>query len=182
MAGLLGVLLADRVCHRRFAALQQRFPVLSQKKALLPLFLVLLLAGLWLGGYPSYAEPAGAYRLFSFLVVRNNGTSVVLHIAGAFLILAALHLWHAASLPSPLSTRPFAFLGRNCYPIFMLHMLWIEYLGYYLMDRLSGTTGHYNLSAVLVYFCLFILLMISADLFHKSIERACDQLVSKICL
>ena len=66
MAGVLGVLLADLTCHDRFAALRERIPALTKKACLLPLSLLLLLAGLWMGGYPSYVDPEGLYTHFCF--------------------------------------------------------------------------------------------------------------------
>ena len=180
MAGVLGVLLADLTCHDRFAALRERIPALTKKACLLPLSLLLLPAGLWMGGYPSYVDPEGLYTRFAFLVARNNGTSVLLHIAGAFLILCALHLWQAASLPDLLSTRPFQFLGHICFPVFMLHMLWIEYLGYFVMDRLSAVTGSVASAALPVYLLLLVLVVLSSTLFHHTIEKWCEKICSKI--
>jgi len=177
---VLGVLLADLTCHDRFATFRERIPALTKKACLLPLSLLLLSAGLWMGGYPSYVDPEGLYTRFAFLVTRNNGTSVLLHIAGAFLILCALHLWQAASLPDLLSTRPFQFLGRICFPVFMLHMLWIEYLGYFVMDRLSAVTGSVASAALPVYLLLLVLVLLSSTLFHHTIEKWCEKICSKI--
>ncbi len=180
MAGVLGVLLADITCNDRPEGLRKKFPALTKKTVLLPLSLVLLLAGLWLGGYPSYVEPEGLYRHFAFLVARNNGTSVLLHIGGAFLILCALHLWQAAALPDLLSTKPFQFLGRICFPVFMLHMLWIEYLGYYLMDQMAAVTGSIASAALPVYLILLVLVLASSFLFHHTIEKWCEKICKKI--
>lgn len=180
MAGVLGVLLADLTCHDRFGALRKRHPALGSVAFLLPLSLLLLLAGLWMGGYPSYVEPEGLYRHFSFLAARNNGTSVLLHIAGAFLILCALHLWQAAALPDLLSAKPFQFLGRICFPVFMLHMLWIEYLGYYVMDHLSAVTGSVASAAIPVYLLLLLLVLLSSLLFHCTIEKWCEKICARI--
>ena len=180
MAGVLGVLLADLTCHDRFASLVKRFPALTQKMPLLLLSLLLLLGGLWLGGYPSYVDPEGLYRHFTFLDVRNNGVSVLLHIGGAFLLLCAMHLWKAASLPDLLSTRPFQFLGAISFPIYMIHMPWIEYLGYYLTDRLRASVGSAAKAAIPVYLILLVLVLLSAWLFHITIEKWCEKICKKI--
>lgn len=180
MAGVLGVLLADLTCHDRFSTLWKRFPVLTKKAFLLPVSILLLLIGLWLGGYPSYVEPQGLYRHFAFLVARNNGASVLLHIAGAFLLLCAIHLWKAASLPDVLSTRPFRFLGAISFPIYMIHMPWIEYLGYYLTDRFRSMTGSPAKAALPVYLILLVLVLGSAWLFHVTIEKWCENICKKI--
>ena len=180
MAGVLGVLLADLTCHDRLAFLAKRFPALTKKVPLLALSVFLLLAGLWLGGYPSYVEPEGLYRHFTILDSRNNGVSVLLHIFGAFLILCMMHLWKAASLPDILSTKPFQFLGSISLPIYMIHMLWVEYLGYYLMDRLTVSTGSAAAAGIPVYLILLVLVLVSATLFHLTIEKWCEKMCSKI--
>ncbi|MCR5127043.1 MAG: acyltransferase [Lachnospiraceae bacterium] len=182
MAGVLGVLLADLTCHDRFAFLTGRFPALRRKMPLLLLSLLLLLTGLWLGGYPSYVEPEGLYRHFMVLDSRNNGVSVLLHIAGAFLLLCAMHLWKAASLPDLLSAGPFQFLGAISFPIYMIHMPWIEYLGYYLMDRFRDLTGSAAHAAFPVYLILLILVLLSAWLFHSTIEKWCERFCQKISI
>ena len=91
-----------------------------------------------------------------------------------------MHLWKAASLPDILSTKPFQFLGSISLPIYMIHMLWVEYLGYYLMDRLTVSTGSAAAAGIPVYLILLVLVLVSATLFHLTIEKWCEKMCSKI--
>mgnify|MGYP002625442117 CR=1 FL=1 len=188
-----GVFLADVVVFERvkdwaFALGLSRL----LEKGFLPLrrtagFLTVL-AGLYLGGYPSYVtEPVNFYRHFGFYVHRVQSAYQILHCLGAFLLLLGIFLWRDAfasgegrESKSPLlENRCSLLLGRLSFAVYLLHILWIEYLGYYLVDSLKGALGYVPATA-LVYVLLLVLILLSAEGFHRSVERVCDALCARI--
>ncbi|MDD3370033.1 MAG: acyltransferase family protein [Lachnospiraceae bacterium] len=139
---------------------------------------LLLFAGLYLGGYPSYVQPMNFYRHFGFYVHRVVDAYQIIHCFGAVCLLAGLFLWSAPG--KVLSTGIFQQLGKISFSIYLLHIMVIQYIGYYLMDTLMEITGNYSLTGIIVYLILLSILVLVSALFHGSIERCCDKICSQI--
>ena len=162
---VLGVLLADLTCFRReeigfckakLEAINKHLPVVAA--------VLLILAGLYLGGYPSYVqEPTNFYRHFGFYVHRVTEAYEVIHCVGAAMLLAGLFC--LASHPF-LESRLMQWLGSLSFPIFLTHILWIEYLGYPLRDFLKPYLGAGG-SALLTWWILLCGILHTGMLYRR---------------
>ncbi len=173
MAGIIGVLLADMIYRKRI-------PVIKNKLLGVLIIAVLVIVGLWLGGYPTYVAPSGSYLWLSFVSTSNNGGYVLLHLIGVWAILVGFFIWNEIDLPDILSTKVFKWLGKNCYGIFLVHLFALEYLGNVLMNGFQGLTGNIISAAILVYLALLVVVLIAAELFNRTVERATGIICSKI--
>ena len=124
---------------------------------------LLILAGLFLGGYPSYVEaPENIYRIFRRMAESVPNAYEVLHCIGAAMFMAGLFLLPRKRL---LESRPCLFLGSITFPIYLLHIMWIEYLGYFLVDLFLPLMGR-SVSSLLTY--LFLLAgILGSSLIYK---------------
>ncbi len=162
-----GVFLADCYCLRRdwFAGLGKRLtegPLKQSGPWLLGLLLIFL--GLFLGGYPSYVElPENIYRIFRFYVVRVYNAYEVIHCVGALIFLSGLFILPKKRL---LESRVFQFLGSLTFPIYLVHIMWIEYLGYFLGDAFRPMLGQ-DLSSLVTYCILLAGILASALVYRR---------------
>ncbi len=123
-----------------------------------------ILLGLFLGGYPSYVEsPENIYRIFGFYVRNVPNAYEILHCLGAAFFLAGLFLLPNKRL---LESRPVLFLGKLTFPIYLVHIMWIEYLGYFLVDLLIPALGRGIASAV-TYLILLAGILFSSLIYQR---------------
>lgn len=157
----------------------QIFPFLKSRKWLrISSALFLLLSGLWLGGYPSYVEPANFYRHFGFFTHRVPEAYQMIHCFGAFCFISAFFLLHKLTIP--FSAKIFQWAGKLSFGIYLIHPLILLYIGYYLMDTLAPLMPGYSVTGIIVFFILLIILLAASFLFHVTIEKYCDRLCRKI--
>ncbi len=175
---VLGVLAADIICCGRIKLPQKKTSLIAASSAL-------ILAGLFLGGYPSYVLPeniyAPLYRVFMFICRDNSfNSAVMIHSVGAFLLFSGVAVWQETGLGSLLSSKFFSFLGSISLGVYLLHMMWIDYLGYYLMDRFNMSLGSRMSAACVVLPVLLAAVILSAVIFRKIVEEPSEKLLSNI--
>jgi peptidoglycan/LPS O-acetylase OafA/YrhL len=173
LAGVIGVLLADIVYHKRLQRLQS-------KPVAIVVTLILMILGLWLGGFPSYGTPVESYEPLGFLLEYNNGGYAIYHLWGVCLILLGCLIWNQIGMPDILSFKPFRWLGKNCYGIFLVHVLLIDYLGIPMMDYFKNSTGNIVTAAILTYVILLIVILVVAEIFNRTIEKWTGQIIARI--
>ena len=175
---VLGVLAADIISFERI-----KKPEKQVYRIIISVLLILL--GLFCGGYPSYVVPeniyAPLYKLFMFICRDSSDNSaVMIHSIGAFALFSGVALWQETGLKSVLSTKLFSFLGSISLGVYLLHMMWVDYLGYYLMDRFESSLGSRMSAGGIVFLILLAAVMLSAVVFRKLVEDPSEKLLSKI--
>lgn len=176
MPCVLGVMLADLIVNERV-----RIPWTKRRGILASV--ALIAGGLFLGGYPSHVKPENIYRVFSFInarVEQQENVYIVYHSIGAALVFAGIYLWNKAGLFSVLSTKLFTFLGRISLGVYLVHQLWLTYLGNYFMDSLKASWGSYARAACLGFPVLLALVIVSAVVFRQVIEKPTEKLLGRI--
>ena len=157
VSAALGALLSDLFLYR----MSKRE---GQGSAYIVFGILLILAGLYLGGYPSYVEdPPNFYRHFGFYVHRVVEAYEVIHCAGAFFLLAGLWL-----LPKRrfLEGRLSQYLGRCAFPVYLVHILWIEYFGYWFRDFLKPSLG-YGGASFAAFITMLAGILLSAEIYKR---------------
>lgn len=141
---------------------------------------ILLLTGLFLGAYPSYVKPVNIYRIFNAYAFRDPDAYEMIHCIGAACLLLSFFL--LKGLASLFSTKPFLFIGKISFSIYLIHGMLLKYLGYFTMHRLTEQIGNYSLAGSLTYLLLLIpLLLLSLICFH-TIERIGTVICKKLSL
>ena len=162
MAVILGVMLADFYYFDRLSELHIK---ISKKVSSYIIGFIFIIAGLLLGGYPSYGVPTNS--LYSLLGKLPVGFEF-LHSAGAFLLMAGIMLLPKTVI---LSSRVFGFLGDISFGIYLFHSVIINLLSYVLTQRFAELTGNYGLSVFLCFLITLALLIPVSVLFHKFFEE-----------
>ncbi len=141
----------------------------------------LLLSGLFLGAYPSYVKPDNIYRIFNAYAFRDPDAYELIHSLAAACLLASFFL--LKGLADLFSTKPFLFLGKLSFSIFLVHSILLEHLGYFIMHKTNDLIGNYSLAGILTYLILFCLLIPLSFACYSTIERfgnwVCGKLFSR---
>ncbi len=140
--------------------------------------ILLLLAGLFLGAYPSYVRPDNIYRVFNAYAFRDPDAYELIHGIAAACLLASFFL--LKGLAELFSTKPFLFLGKLSFSIFLVHSMLLEHLGYYIMHKMNTLIGNYSLAGILTYLLLFCLLIPLSFACRNTIERFGDRICKKL--
>lgn len=164
---LIGILLGVMLCYELHYG--KIISYLQEKWLGRVLGVLLLLAGLFFGAYPSYVKPENIYRIFNAYSFRDPDAFITFHCLGAFCLVASFFL--LKSLARLFSTRFFQYIGRLSFSIYLIHIFLLEDLGYYWIHHLSEAIGSYSLAGVLVYIVLFLLLLPCAQLCCFTVER-----------
>nr|WP_027871887.1 acyltransferase family protein [[Eubacterium] cellulosolvens] len=176
MPCVLGVFLADLIVNERIKfSISRRWKIIRA--------IALIGGGLFLGGYPSYVKPKNIYSIFDFIIKnmeQHESQYVVFHAIGAALLFLGIYLWNEAGLFSVLSTKLFTFLGSISFGVYLLHMVWLEFLGHYGMETLNVKLGTYAKAACIVWPILVLGTILSAILFRQIVEKPAEKLLSKI--
>lgn len=143
--------------------------------------ILLLLAGLFLGAYPSYVKPDNIYRIFNAYAFRDPDAYELIHSIAAACLLASFFL--LKGLADLFSTKPFLFLGKLSFSIFLVHSILLEHLGYFIMHKTRDLIGNYSFAGILTYLILFCLLIPLSFACYGTIERfgnwVCEKLFSR---
>lgn len=140
--------------------------------------ILLLLTGLFLGAYPSYVRPENIYRIFSAYASRDPYAYELIHSVAAACLLASFFL--LKKLAGLFSTKPFLFLGKLSFSIFLVHNMLLEYLGYFIMHKANDLTGSYSLAGLLSYLILSCLLILFSLACHVTVERFGDRVCRRL--
>jgi peptidoglycan/LPS O-acetylase OafA/YrhL len=156
LAFILGILLCDLVSSENS---------IVKKTKSLPLLVVLLLVGLFLGSYPTERGVEGTVYAFLPGAVRAR----TWHIAGAFLVM--ISVLQSRRLQAILSKKPFLFLGRISFSQYILHFLVICSLSCSLLLKLAPVLPYH--AAVLATFCISLPVIMAASHFiYLFVDRA----------
>lgn len=139
------------------------------------LALVPLLAGLYLGGYPSYATPVFFYRYLGEIcthIYANKGIATY-HILGAGLLILGILM--CVPVQRALSVKPLRWLGSISMGVFVLHVTVLQFVGRPLRDWFLGMGMEYPLMVLIVYLILLILLLLLAWGFKNTVERLLEK-------
>lgn len=131
--------------------------------------ILLLLAGLFLGAYPSYVRPDNIYRIFNAYAFRDPDAYELIHSVGAACLLASFFL--LKGLADFFSKKPFLFLGKLSFSIYLVHSILLEDLGYFIMHKTNELIGNYSYAGILTYLILFCLLIPLSFACYSTIER-----------
>lgn len=130
-----------------------------------------LAAGLYLGGYPSYAQPVFFYRYLGKLcthIYANKGIATYHVLAAGLLILGIIM---CVPVQRGLSTKPLQWLGSISMGVFVLHVTVLQFVGRPLRDLFLGMGMGYPLMALIVYLILLAALLLLAWGFKNTVER-----------
>lgn len=153
--------------------------LLTQNKALQEIGgILLLLAGLFLGAYPSYVKPDNIYRIFNAYAFRDPDAYELIHSIAAACLLASFFL--LKRLADFFSTRPFLFLGKLSFSIYLVHSMLLEHLGYFIMHKMKDLIGNYSYAGILTYLILFCLLIPLSFACYGTIERFGNRVCKKL--
>jgi peptidoglycan/LPS O-acetylase OafA/YrhL len=167
----IGVILAFCLFHRR-----ELLCGLGQKRDTV-IGIVLLLLGIFFGGYPTYVQPTNVYRYFAFL---GNWFTVsqVMHILGAaFLLLGCFRLQPVKHV---LELRPLQHLGEISYSLYIVHIPLLFSAFMKLFEVLYGQTGQYSFSAAVSYLISLIFLVLFSTGYYRTIEKNCGKITEKL--
>lgn len=143
------------------------------------LALIPLAAGLYLGGYPSYAQPVFFYRYLGRLcpyIYAGKGIATYHVLAAALLILGIIM---CKPVQRGLSVKPLRWLGTISMGVFVLHVTVMQFVGRPLRDMFLGMGMSYPLMVLAVYLILIVLLLLLAWGFHNTVERLQEKLLSR---
>lgn len=153
--------------------------VLSDSRRIRWLALIPLAAGLYLGGYPSYAQPVFFYRYLGKIcahIYAGKGIATYHVLAAGLLILGIIM---CAPVQRWLSARPLQWLGSVSMGVFVLHVTVMQFLGRPLQKLFLGMGMSYALMVLIVYLILLPTLLLLAWGFHNTVERLLSKLLSR---
>lgn len=164
---VLGVLLAYLV----------RKSLTAESRQVRWLGLIPLAAGLYLGGYPSYAQPVFFYRYLGKIGthILANRTIFFYHILGAGLLVLGIVL--CVPVQKALSVKPLKWLGSISMSVFVLHIIVLQFVGRPLRVLFLGTGMSYPLAVLLIYLILLVVLLLLSWGYKNTVERLCDKIL-----
>lgn len=139
--------------------------------------LIPLAAGLYLGGYPSYASPVFFYRYLGMLcphIFAGKGIATY-HILAAGLLILGIMM--CSPVQKGLSARPLQWLGSISMGVFVLHVTVMQFAGRLIRDTLLGMGMSYPLMVLIVYMVLLVLLLLLAWGFRNTVERLLNKVL-----
>lgn len=123
---------------------------------------ILLIVGVFLGGYPSGVIPNNVY---SFL---NGGTHVTWHILGAFLTIYGL--CSSKLLQKVLSMRIFKNLGSISYSIYLIHIPLLFSISTSIFISIINQVGYFY-STLISFVLSSVILILISYFYNKYIEK-----------
>lgn len=154
--------------------------VLADCRRIRWLALIPLAAGLYLGGYPSYAQPVFFYRYLGKLcshIFANKGIATYHVLAAALLILGIIM---SNPVQRGLSAKPLQWLGSISMGVFVLHVTVMQFVGRPLQNMFLEMGMSYPLMTLVVYLILLVLLLLLAWGFHNTAERLQEKILSRL--
>lgn len=154
--------------------------VLADSRRVRWLALIPLVAGLYLGGYPSYAQPVFFYRYLGKLcpyIYANKGIATYHALAAALLILGIIM---SNTAQRGLSVKPLQWLGSISMGVFVLHVTVMQFVGRPLQKMFLEMGMSYPLMVLVVYLILLVLLLLLAWGFHNTVERLQGKILSRL--
>ena len=154
----------------------------SKKWLAIVLGIVLLVFGIYLGGYPSYQAPEACpttyYRWLDFFYYRVPGIMEIMHAFGAFFLVWAFLL--LSPLAKAFSCKPLKWLGSISYGVYALHPIPLEILTYRLAGVFAKIVEGRDLICLMTFIALLIIVLIMSQLFKMTVEKYVNKLVAMI--
>ena len=135
---------------------------------------LLILAGLILGGYPTFFEPSNFYRYLTLPGVEAEDVLGVWHVIGAAMLMTGLFL--SPVLQRALSCRPLQWLGKISFSLYLVHVPVLLSVGTGVAVLLSrGGIQSYDLMSFLSAVATLLAVLLVAALFQRYVEKPCSR-------
>ena len=162
LAFVLGVALAD--LHGRADGWEAPYP----------LVLVLVTLGVWCGSYPYYGAETGLWSALP--AIGSAHKPVFYHVLGAALLIGATSVFTEAR--EVFTLRPFRFLGRVSYALYLIHFPLICSVATALLLALLPRLG-YTASIALIFVVMVPVVLAAAALFTTLIDEPAIRLADR---
>lgn len=172
---VLGVVLADIACFDRLKGLK----FFENKVVCNIVGIVLLIIGIFLGGYPSGHVALGTpYEALYNISSNFNGDDMVaiVHGIAAFFVLTGLYIKKTNYI---LLSKPFKFMGDNSFGIYVVHGMVIILLTSKIQPLIKQLTNNYHSSVWISFVFTVIVVMLFAVLYQKFVDGNINKLVNK---
>lgn len=133
--------------------------------------------GLILGAIPIPGSTETVYSAISIPGIDPYTFFTQAHIVGALLLLSAIVFW--SRLQQLLSLRPFRYLGRISFSLYLLHILVLGSFISYMFTTLHPTLG-YKWSMILAGGAYASIAFIAADIYTRYVDEPSIRLASQI--
>lgn len=140
--------------------------------------ILLLILGIYFGGYPSNASPLDYYSILAGKLPENINAGQFYHMIGASLFIYGIFCLKLGKMI--LENKIFLRLGKISFAIYLLHIPILFSVTTKIFLILYKTTKHYFVSAGVGLCVSGILLIIVAGLFNKYVEKWCGKITDKI--
>lgn len=136
---------------------------------------ILVIAGIFMGSYP-YWNTQGT--IYSILVWEAPGFSFFefYHVTGSFLILTAL--LNSSRMQTLFNRKPFAYLGKISFSLYLVHFTIICTLGSYIFGQLYSALP-YGMSVLLTMVITHPVIFAAAHLFERFVDAKTLVLLSR---
>lgn len=151
----------------------------AAKKYAKVLGMLSILAGLFLGGYPSDGIRPNYYLRLAIEIQKHTmKTSLFCHVWGAVFLLCGIILF--SPIQRVLMSKALQFLGKISYSVYLVHIPILYSLGAFLIRRIASSQMNYVTGALLIMILSLGAVIIVAELFFHFVERNCTKLTNVI--
>lgn len=186
---ILGVILADIYYYNRI----EQYLSFFKKETLYTrlcenvtfrniLGIIMILMGLFIGSYPSFATPVNPVHIFlmkAFGKLFPASSMTAIHGLGVFILMAGLLILTKHPV---LSTNIFDKLGNISMGVYLQHGIVIGLLGVKVIPSMLTSFENYHLTVLILFIITLILTLIAAWLYHILIEKWIDCIAKKVHL
>ena len=171
---MLGVLLADLHYYRRLDWVKAKMG-----KGIWAAGILLILLGLFCGGYPTSATPVNPVYCLIHKICFVGEPAGIMHFIGAFLLVGGIMILPKHPI---LESRVFRFLGEISFGVYLIHQIVVNQLSYTLFNAFGKLGLTYGGKAALTFVITVpVVILISAG-FSYLIEKKINLLIKKIHL
>lgn len=142
----------------------------SHQKIFVPIGLLLILIGFFLGGYPTGMVPTNGYRYLAAMEGMLP-RDVYYHRLAVFSLFFGICM--ISGLQKALGTAPCRFLGKISYAVYLIHIPVLFSVTAWIFMQLYQKMGRYNLTAVTTLFVSLAVILLLAWLFWRFVETYC---------
>lgn len=141
------------------------YSVQSQKKMV---WILILIFGAFLGGYPTGFIPNNYYKVLSFFSVFKVNLSFFFHVIGAFLLLLATIRINLFEKIFDISI--FKFFAKYNFQIYLFHIPVLFSIGMLIFKNCYGFIDSYTICVILTYLVVFIVVILVSILYKKIVD------------
>ena len=136
---------------------------------------VLLVLGLYLGGYPTRMAPEGIYALIG-RIFADRQAALTVHMFAAFFTVSGVYCLDI--LQKLLDTKFCRFMGKICYSFFLVHIPVLFSFSTWIFGLMLNGTNQYLLSATVALITGFLLTVGVSFVFNRYVEQNCYRAVN----